>query len=140
MIRKAKLEDVEIVNSICRKYKALTSIDEDNDYISWLKEHVENNSLFFVYEINNIIVGFILCENLMNNGLMIWMCGVIEENLNKKVATKLFERVEQEYKNLNIKWVIAYGYTNNKYVDKLLKKFNFQTNNNIYKEYLKNIN
>lgn len=137
MIRKANLNDVYSINEICQSTKALISTTDDNNYISWLSQHVISDSLLYVYEIDNKIVGFILGEKMIGHGLMVWMTGVYEEFNNKGIGVRLYNYLENAAKNIGIKWLIIYGYMDNDVVHKILVNKGYNTNNNIYKEYFK---
>lgn len=136
MIREANINDISQINDICQTNQSLISIDKDSDYSDWFLSHI-GKSLFYVYELENKIIGFIFAEKLLSNGLMIWMEGVIEQYQNKGIGSELYQYLEVDAIRNDIDWIICYGYVKNPYVDKMLDKFNFKTNNNEYKEYLK---
>lgn len=137
MIREANIEDLYIINDICQSTQALKSVNDDNNYISWLSKHIESNSLFYVYETNNKIIGFILGEKMIGNGLLIWMSGVYEEYINKGIGVRLYNHIEKIAKESGLKWLIVYGYLDNDIVHKILMKKGYNTNHNLYKEYFK---
>lgn len=136
MIRDANINDISQINDICQVNQSLISIDRNSDYSDWFLSHI-GKSLFYVYELENKIIGFIFAEKLLSNGLMIWMEGVIEQYQNKGIGSELYQYLEVDAIRNDIDWIICYGYVKNPYVDKMLDKFNFKTNNNEYKEYLK---
>jgi ribosomal protein S18 acetylase RimI-like enzyme len=137
MIRIANLNDIPIINNICNSNQALVSTKDDADYTSWLTAHVNSDSLFYVYEIDNSVVGFILSEKLVHNGLMVWMSGVFDKYNGKGIGIKLYEYTEKKSREINIKWMLCYGYVDNNVVNRILINKGYETNGNIYNEYFK---
>ena len=137
MIRIAAIEDLYHIDKICKEHTALHSTDKDSNYIHWLYNHLESHSPFYVYESNNKIIGFLLSEKMVGNGILLWMIGITDEYLNKGIGVKLYLYFENECKKLGIEWIITYGYMNNYKIEQLLFKGNFHSNGNNYREYLK---
>jgi N-acetylglutamate synthase-like GNAT family acetyltransferase len=134
MIRKATIEDIPYIQDVCNiegLYSPTGNVLEDY----WLEELIKNDIFFYVYEKNNKIIGVIFGEKLISDGILLWVCGVLEEYNNKGYGARLLKFFEQKCKEQNIKWILVYGYDNNKTVESGLKRLNYVTTNELYKEY-----
>ena len=120
MIRKAKLEDVYKINQLRKeliechiqnqpKYFACKFDDEFENQI--VKAIQDEKSIVMVYEEDNKILGYINAEifNFEERGISkerkcIWICEICvdKQARRKKIATQLFEFINQIAKDKNI--------------------------------------
>lgn len=138
MIRQATIKDTDALCDLSEQHQSLMpNIDYHDKIKEWLSAQIESDSLCFVYERNNNILGFILAEKLVANGLMVWTFAVLPEYLNKGIGIKLLRHLEQESLTQNREWIIGYATES---FQKLSKRLGYKANNNQYTEVVKLLN
>ena len=138
MIRKTIVDDL---NTICEigNQDGLTSGSSGYDYYDWYVELLQEEKCFFyTYLINNNPVGFVLGEELLTKGALLWCVGVLPEYKNKGIGVRLFKYFETEVKNRGLNWIYTEGFVDTIKVDKM-DKLGFHTSGMKYRTYFKEI-
>ena len=144
MIREANINDAKVLDNLLslliqdeRKYDDSISpfliiLDYYKNYIS------KKGHLFYVYEINNEIVGYIYAK-IKNDGTQVRESAIIdalyvkEEYRHQQVATKLLEKTINDIKSISINDIEISVMSANTDAKNLYEKFGFYT----YKETMK---
>ena len=88
----------------------------------------------YVYEAKGKILGYILAEKLIANGVMVWTLAVLPEYENKGIGIKLLNQLEQESVEQNREWIIGYATED---FEKLSERLGYKSNNFSYAEVVK---
>ena len=134
-LRKAKLEDCNEVYELCR-VKGLVNPSGEPPKRWWIEAFVREKQIFFVAEENGRVIGFALGERTTGDIAIFHMLAINEAYRGKGIGQRLMDLFEEEAKKRKLKVILTYGYANNKVVDHILKKRNYEKGSKYY-EYLK---
>lgn len=140
MIRRTIVEDLDIICKIGNQ-DGLTSGTKNGgySYYDWYVELLEEEkSFFYTYLIDNKPVGFILGEELLTKGALIWCVGVLPEYNSRGIGVRLFKYFEQEIIKRGLNWIYTEGFVDTISID-MMKKLGFHTSGMKYRTYAKMI-
>ena len=143
IIRKATEKDLKTLNELqiaLTKYErkiAKHLVDPEkvkNEYLKEYKKRIkQKNSVFFVAQENDKIVGYILGEiekpshhHIFKKRGYIVDAFVIKEYRGKGIGEKLTRRLLEWFKSKGIKWIRVSAYANNKVGINFWKKMGFK--------------
>ena len=133
-VRKARIEDIEIIHKILdmEPFKYNEDIPYDR---SWIEQLVLNDRcLTLVYETEGQIKGFISGEKMVSGAIMIWFCAVKKEFQHKTIGIRLYYEFEKVCRETGVNAILAYGY---KTSADMLDRLKFYSNDTTYREFYK---
>lgn len=138
LYRKAKVEDKLVLNNLFQKLLEYEkefyddNIKDDLSILSFFDNKInDDNHIIFVALDKDLIVGYIHCyidyDNKIKkeNEAEISSLYVVDEYRNKKISTKLINKLIEDLKNNDIKIVNVANFINNKYAKLLYEKLEF---------------
>ena len=124
LIRKAKLQDCE---SICRL--SMTSELRDSlaniDLLSYFRKIVTKSNLFFVAEIKNQIVGFVLAEELLGKCAYVHLITVDNCFRNHGIGGRLMVYLKKKTREKKIDYLFLFAPKKQPNLIKFYKSQNF---------------
>jgi len=144
MIRRADVNDIDIICYICNSPGLTPQGDSDGHlYSEWFELLLNNKNrdkvLFYVHEDKNGTVdGFILGEPLLCDGVKLWMVGVSPKITGRGVGVRLLKYFENQCMNRGFEWINTEGFVDTIPIDKSTK-MGYQTNGKRYCSYFKSL-